>query len=441
MSAWGNLVGPGARATKLGAKAGSKGGGAGADADDGESTAKTRAKKKILKLNKHYRTELTKLEEAYNNAEEGSKDQLTADMNWYATQKGWIKQYKELAPEAGLKLTAEDDAWISSVDKRAALAEEKWKHLAEPGAVAEYREIGEDDDPAVESVDKPERGTPTAAKSFAELQQKLAAETEADQAKLEATDRKLAKIKWLRGEGEVSFPGDAQLVADEGNLKKERAALSDRIVASTRKQAELGGGGEGVPARSPVPGRKPSGRAAWEGWEDSDTLSTIAKSMALATGPAGFAASQLLGREKSAAPSGYLVAPTPPGGASPETLAALTGKRDKMKATRDSNEVEITALEPAIAQLTDKLMHQGRSIRGGLVENEAGDYIMSPESGHSLLSFVSTPREDDPDARALDQLQARRGDLLRKNKESDAAYAQMNRGISRMQSVLTDKSE
>ena len=66
---------------------------------------------------------------------------------------------------------------------------------------------------------------------------------------------------------------------------------------------------------------------------------------------------------------------------------------------------------------------------------------MSPESGHSLLSFVSTPREDDPDARALDQLQARRGDLLRKNKESDAAYAQMNRGISRMQSVLTDKSE
>ena len=441
MSAWGNLVGSGARVTKLGAKAGSKGAGAGADADDGESTAKTRAKKKIRKLNKHYRTELTKLEEAYNNAEEGSKDQLTADMKWYATQKGWIKQYKESATEAGLELTAEDDAWINSVDKRAALAEEKWTHLAEPGAVAEYREIGEDDDPAVESVDKPERGTPTAAKSFAELQQKLAAETEADQAKLEATDRKLAKIKWLRGEGEVSFPGDAQLVADEGNLKKERAALSDRIVASTRKYAELGGGGEGVPVRSAVPGRKPSGRAAWEGWEDSDTLSTIAKSVALGTGPAGFAASQLLGREKSAAPSGYLTAPLPKGGTTPETLAALTGKRDKMKATRDSNEVEITALEPAIAQLTDKLMHQGRSIRGGLVENEAGDYIMSPESGHSLLSFVSTPREDDPDARALDQLQARRGDLLRKNKESDAAYAQMNRGISRMQSVLTDKSE
>ena len=437
---------PAAKATKTVVRTGSKGGGAGAgagaDADDGADGDRARAKDKIRKLNKHYRTELTKLEEAYNNAEEGSQEQLNADMKWYATQKGWINQYKELAPKAGLRLTEEDDAWINSVDKRAALAEEKWKHLAEPGAVAEYREIGEDDDPAVESVDKPDQGTPTAAKSFAELQQKLAAETEAAQYEMMEVDLKLDKIRAFRsGTEPVSTPRDAQLVANEGNLKKERAALSDRIVASTRKQAELGGGGEGVPARSPVPGRKPSGRAAWEGWEDSDTLSTIAKSMALATGPAGFAASQLLGREKSAAPSGYLVAPTPPGGASPETLAALTDKRDKMKATRDSNEVEITALEPAIAQLTDKLMHQGRSIRGGLVENEAGDYIMSPESGHSLLSFVSTPREDDPDARALDQLQARRGDLLRKNKESDAAYAQMNRGISRMQSVLTDKSE
>ena len=431
--------------SKGGGAGGAGGAGAGADADggDGESTAKTRAKDKIRKLNKHYRAELTKLEETYNNAEEGSQEQLNADMKWYATQKGWIKQYKESATEAGLELTAEDDAWINSVDKRAALAEEKWKHLAEPGAVAEYRELGEDDDPAVESVDRPDQGTPTAARSFAELQQKLAAATAADQAKLKATDRKLAKIEWLRSNNAPLYTTqNAQLVADEDDLKKERVALSDRIVASTRKQAEFGGGGEGVPARSAVPGRKPSGRAAWEGWEDSDTLSTIAKSMALATGPAGFAASQLLGREKSAAPSGYLVAPTPPGGASPETLAALTGKRDKMKATRDSNEVEITALEPAIAQLTDKLMHQGRSTAGGLVKNEAGDYIMSPESGHSLLSLASmTPREDDPDARALDQLQARRGDLLRKNKESDAAYAQMNRGISRMQSVLTDKSE
>ena len=400
---------PAARATKAVVRTGSKGDGAGAGADadggDGGGDDRERAKNKIRKLNKHYRTELTKLEEAYNNAEEGSQEQLNADMKWYATQKGWIKQYKESATEAGLELTAEDDAWISSVDKRAALAEEKWTHLAEPGAVAEYREIGEDDDPAVESVDKPEQGTPAAAKSFAELQQKLAAETEAAQYEMMEVDLKLDKIGAFRsGAVPVSTPRDAQLVANEGNLKKEREALSDRIVASTRKYAELGGGNEGVPARSAAP--LGQGYAAARG-------TVLARPIAGRAGGVGhlLAAGRALATERKAAPSGYLVAPTPPGGASPEALAELTRRRDELEELQEARETEIGTIRPSLERMGEE-------------------------------SAAHVPRARHPSRRdAADALAARKMELTKLHEEDDFNLQQMSRGISRMKSVLTDESE
>lgn len=372
-----------------------------ADGGNGGGDDRERAKNKIRKLNKHYRTELTKLEEAYNNAEEGSQEQLTADMKWYATQKGWIKQYKELAPEAGLKLTAEDDAWISYVDENATLAEKKWNQLTETGRAVP----SEDDDPAVESVDKPDQGTPTAAKSFAERQQKLAAETEAAQYEVMEVDRKLAKIEWLRSNNAPLYTTqNAELVADEDDLKKERAALSDRIVASTRKYAELGGGNEGVPARSAAP--LGQGYAAARG-------TVLARPIAGRAGGVGhlLAAGRALATERKAAPSGYLVAPTPPGGASPEALAELTRRRDELEELQEARETEIGTIRPNLERMGE----------------ESAAHV--PRARHPL-------RRD-----AADSLAARKMELTKLHEEDDFKLQQMSRGISRMKSVLTDESE
>ena len=396
---------PAARATKAVVRTGSKGDGAGADADadggDGGGDDRERAKNKIRKLNKHYRAKLTKLEEAYNNAEEGSQEQLNADMKWYATQKGWIKQYKELAPKAGLKLTEEDDAWISYVDENATLAEKKWNQLAEAGRAVP----SEDDAPPVEEVAEPEQGTPAAAKSFAELQQKLAAETEAAQYEMMEVDLKLDKIGAFRsGAVPVSTPRDAQLVANEGNLKKERAALSDRIVASTRKYAELGGGNEGVPARSAAP--LGQGYAAARG-------TVLARPIAGRAGGVGhlLAAGRALATERKAAPSGYLVAPTPPGGASPEALAELTRRRDELEELQEARETEIGTIRPSLERMGEE-------------------------------SAAHVPRARHPSRRdAADALAARKMELTKLHEEDDFNLQQMSRGISRMKSVLTDESE
>ena len=159
---WANLIkpkpAPAYKAVETAAETGRKGG----DRDD--SSRRQRAERKIKALNKVARARLAELEEAYNNAEEGSEEQAKADIGWYHTRDQWAQEYKKLAPDAGLKLTDEDQAWIDDAPKALAAAREKW---VAPEAVDEEAL------PEATEVPKPEQGTPQAALPFSVQQQRL----------------------------------------------------------------------------------------------------------------------------------------------------------------------------------------------------------------------------------------------------------------------------
>ena len=374
--------------------------------DRGSSERKKQAAEAaIKKLNKKARAARAELEEAYNNAEEGSEEQRDADIGWYRLQVQWAEAYKELAPDAGLELTEEDEAWIDDAPSALSDAYEKWGISEAVSPV--------DTEPPAKKVDKPEQGTPQTDESqpLSVRRQALIDEAEPWKAQAEEIDAKLQQIEHLRSTGEAGGVVGAQLIASEDDLKEERAGLSDLLETNRRSLQELGSETAGVAGRSAAPtgeGRREAlGTLSWgQRWGDSplDVVFPVPISKSIALERAGLGES----------PAGHLFAPKPVGGATPEALAELKRRRDAVETISKEREDELESLRPLITQLEE-----------GMVPAMGG--------GRS--------HKDPLKQKALSTMIDRRSELLRLQEEDAPTLEQMVRGVSHMESVLSEQGQ
>jgi len=404
------------------------------------SKGKKQAQAAVAELNKRARAKLDELEKDYNKAEEGSREQAEADLAWWATRAAWAEAYKKLAPGAGLKLTDEDQAWIDDAPKALAAAREKWSTPAPR----------EEDQPLPPEEPDVAQGASQEAKSqpLSVQRQVLIDEAEPWKTRLEEIDFDLAKIDSFRQGAEILFPEDALLVASEDDLKEERAGLSDQLETTRSSLQKLGGETAGIAGRSAAPtgeGHREAIRRLW--WDTGRSTRAIKSGVDTAFGlgvdrpsiagaavggtahallePGVFPLRRAKEKHVAQAPAGHLFAPKPPGGASPEALEALRKKHAALSEAAEERSQEVKVLSPQIEALNTKLRRGGVQVQGG----DATDVL------------ISTRAENNPDAQAFRMLVDRRDKLRRENQRAGVASKQMERGISHMESVLSEQEQ
>ena len=393
-----------------------------------------------------------------------------ANANWYWMQYAYTREWNKAAGKG------KDPTWQQNANKAyvvslrelnasgATIPESLKAHAIQVAEGDKPKpESTEDTQPIVEEVDKPEQGTPQAKLPFSERQEKLRLEMRDVSDQAAVIDSKLEQIDNLRSSGDQDLtPADARLIASEFDLKKERAALDDKMAAFRRSQQALGGGDEGVPGRSATPtgeGHREAIRRLQhdKGRGTRGVPSAIDKVFGLGVGRpsisgavlrraapltkgivglftepggSGIALSRAKKEHLPESPAGHLFAPKPKGGASPEALEALKKRRDDVEDIHKVREDELMSLEPFITRTEAEMvpdMRGGRSHKDPLKQKAL--YRMLDRRSE-LLRLQETGAPETPGVVKFDP-----------NTVGAAGLDQMQRGISHMESVLSEQEQ
>jgi len=440
----------GSRTVKEVVKAQNKGGGSGGGGNNnngsGGSKSRLTREQELAAIEKEYALSLSEeagkegsLTKAYNDAVKGGDQEKIAAANarWYNKQLDYAKAWNRAA---GSKA---DESWEAEAQSAYD------QSLQELNNLTKAPTPDQNDLPIPEEEPDVEQGTSSQPKvPFSERRQQLVDDDKKRQERIDGIDWALQAIERIRDTGEPIGTTEARLIANEANLKKERADLSDKREAIRRALQELGGKGPGITGRSAAPTGEGHREAIRRLWRDTGRSTRAIKSgvdtafglgvdrpsiSGAAVGgtahallePGVFSLRRAKEEHVAQAPAGHLFAPKPPGGASPEALEALRKKLVVMEKSDKARAAELKDIAPQIDTLNTKLRRGGVQVQGG----GAADVL------------ISTRAENNPDARAFRMLVDRRDKLLREARETDPAYQQVQRGISHMESVLSEQEQ